>query len=33
MPQSVVGERFYDPGEAESALAERVREVRKLRGR
>jgi putative ATPase len=33
MPQSVVGERFYDPGEAEAALAERLREVRKLRGR
>ena len=33
MPQGVVGERFYDPGEAESALAERVREVRQRRGR
>ncbi len=33
MPQGVVGERFYDPGAAEAALAERVREVRRLRGR
>lgn len=36
MPESVVGERFYEPREAEQALAERmreVREVRELRGR
>ncbi len=32
MPQGVVGERFYDPGKAEAALAERVREVRQRRG-
>jgi putative ATPase len=33
MPQGVVGQHFYDAGEAEAALAERLREVRKLRGR
>jgi putative ATPase len=33
MPQGVVGERFYDPREAESALAQRLREVRQMRGR
>ncbi|MFL5975691.1 MAG: replication-associated recombination protein A [Solirubrobacterales bacterium] len=33
MPDELVGERFYDPGEAERALAERLAEVRRLRGR
>ncbi|HTZ65254.1 MAG TPA: replication-associated recombination protein A [Solirubrobacteraceae bacterium] len=33
MPEGVVGERFYEPREAEQALAARLREVRKLRGR
>ncbi len=33
MPEGVVGERFYEPREAERALAERLREVRRLRGR
>ncbi|MFL5852048.1 MAG: replication-associated recombination protein A, partial [Solirubrobacteraceae bacterium] len=33
MPDELVGERFYDPGEAERALAGRLAEVRRLRGR
>lgn len=33
MPQRLLGERFYAPGEAEAALAERLQEVRRLRGR
>ncbi len=33
LPESVVGERFYEPGEAESQLAQRLEEVRRLRGR
>jgi putative ATPase len=33
MPDELVGERFYDPGEAERALAERLAEIRRLRGR
>jgi putative ATPase len=33
LPQSVVGERFYAPGEAEARLARRLEEVRRLRGR
>jgi putative ATPase len=33
MPDDVVGERFYAPGEAERALADRLAEVRRLRGR
>src|SRR4051812_23722314 len=33
MPDELVGERFYTPGEAERALAERLAEVRRLRGR
>jgi putative ATPase len=33
LPEGVVGERFYRPGEAEARLAERLAEVRRLRGR
>jgi putative ATPase len=33
LPESVVGERFYRPGEAEARLAERLEEVRRIRGR
>ena len=33
LPDEVVGARFYAPGEAERALAERLAEVRRLRGR
>ncbi len=33
LPQSVVGERFFRPGEAEAQLARRLEEVRRLRGR
>ncbi len=33
LPEGVVGERFYGPGEAEARLAERLAEVRRLRGR
>ena len=33
MPDELVGERFYTPGEAERALSERLAEVRRLRGR
>jgi putative ATPase len=33
MPDPVVGERFYDPDEAEAALAARLEEVRRARGR
>jgi putative ATPase len=33
MPEGVVGERFYDPGEAEAALRARLEEVRRARGR
>ena len=33
MPEGVVAERFYAPGEAEARLAERLAEVRRLRGR
>ncbi|HEY2537751.1 MAG TPA: replication-associated recombination protein A [Solirubrobacteraceae bacterium] len=32
-PEGVVGERFYRPGETEARLAERLEEVRRLRGR
>ncbi len=32
-PDGVVGERFYRPGETEARLAERLEEVRRLRGR
>ncbi len=33
LPESVAGERFYDPGEAETQLARRLAEVRRMRGR
>jgi putative ATPase len=33
LPEGVVGERFYRPGEAEARLAERLEEVRRIRGR
>lgn len=33
LPESVVGERFFEAGEAEAKLAERLDEVRRLRGR
>jgi putative ATPase len=32
-PEGVVGERFYEPGEAEAELARRLQEVRRMRGR
>ncbi len=32
-PEGVVGERFYTPDEAEAALAERLRRIRRERGR
>ncbi len=33
LPQSVAGERFFQPGEAESELERRLEEVRRMRGR
>jgi putative ATPase len=33
LPRSVVGARFYAPGEAEARLARRLEEVRRMRGR
>ncbi len=33
LPEDVVGERFYGPGEAEAGLAERLEQVRRMRGR
>ena len=33
LPEAVAGERFYDPDEAEAALAERLREIERARGR
>jgi putative ATPase len=33
LPEGVVGERFYTPGESEARLAERLAEVRRMRGR
>jgi putative ATPase len=33
LPEGVVGERFYAPGEAEARLAERLSQVRRMRGR
>jgi putative ATPase len=33
LPESVVGERFYEPGEAEAKLEQRLQEVRRMRGR
>ena len=33
MPADVEGTRFYEPGEAEAALARRLEEIRRARGR
>jgi putative ATPase len=33
LPEALAGERFYDPDEAEAALAERLREIDRGRGR
>jgi putative ATPase len=33
LPESVVGERFFQPGEAEAQLAQRLEQVRRMRGR
>jgi putative ATPase len=33
LPEGVAGERFFGPGEAEARLAERLAEVRRMRGR
>ena len=33
LPEGVVGERFYKPGESEAQLAERLQQVRRMRGR
>ena len=33
LPESVVGERFYDPGDAEAELARRLAQIRGMRGR
>jgi len=33
LPEGVVGERFYTPGEAEAQLAQRLEQVRRMRGR
>ncbi len=33
LPDTVVGERFYEPGEAEARLALRLEQVRRMRGR
>jgi putative ATPase len=33
LPESVVGERFFQPGESEAQLAERLERVRRMRGR
>jgi putative ATPase len=33
MPDRLVGTRFYEPGEAEAALRERLEEIRRARGR
>ena len=33
MPDSAIGLRFYDPGEAEAALRERLAEIRRTKGR
>jgi putative ATPase len=32
MPDSAIGERFYDPDDAEAALRERLEEIRRVRG-
>jgi putative ATPase len=33
LPDAAIGERFYDPGDAEAELARRLREIRRARGR
>ncbi len=33
LPEGVVGERFFQPGEAEARLAERLEQIRRMRGR
>jgi putative ATPase len=33
MPDIVIGERFYEPDDAEAALRERLEEIRRARGR
>ena len=33
MPDPAIGQRFYDPDEAEAALRERLQEIRRARGR
>jgi putative ATPase len=33
MPGPAIGQRFYDPDEAEAALRERLAEIRRARGR
>ena len=33
MPDSAIGERFYEPDDAEAALRERLEEIRRARGR
>jgi hypothetical protein len=33
MPDSIIGQRLYDPDEAEAALRERLEEIRRKRGR
>jgi hypothetical protein len=33
LPESVVGERFFQPGETEAQLAQRLEHVRRMRGR
>jgi hypothetical protein len=33
MPDSAVGQRFYEPDAAEAALRERLEQVRRARGR
>jgi hypothetical protein len=33
MPDSVIGERFYEPDDAEAALRARLEEIRRARGR
>jgi hypothetical protein len=33
LPEGLEGVRFYEPGEAESRLADRLAEIRRARGR
>jgi hypothetical protein len=33
MPDASIGERFYEPGDAEARLRERLEEIRRARGR